>query len=161
MFLNLIVPLVSIFLWLYYAFTNDLDEILLYPPILLLIPYFFLVSKSRKIRVMKKLSPFETPITQGYIKQGYKQTFALLAEYDKGSYKLYFNGNKKSQKIVSVQKNLSFNTKQTKDPFECIQLQLEEELILYAPHKGATVWGQSEYAQNILDDMIANGVKTH
>ena len=161
MFLNLIVPLIFIFLWLNYAFTNDLDEILLYPPILLLIPYFFLVSKSRKIRVMKKLSTFETPITQGYIKQGYNQTFALLAEYDKGAYKLYFNGNKKPQKIISVQKYLSSNTKQTKDPFECIQLKLDKSLILYAPHKGPTVWGQAEYAQNILDDMIANGVETH
>ena len=42
-----------------------------------------------------------------------------------------------------------------------IQLQLEKELILYAPHKGATVWGQAEYAQNILDDIIANGLETH
>ena len=97
MFLNLIVPLVSIFLWLYYAFTNDLDEILLYPPILLLIPYFFLVTKIRSIRVMKRLSPFDTPITNGYIERGLNSTFAIIVERDKGSYRLYSNGNKKNR----------------------------------------------------------------
>ena len=33
------------------------------------------------------------------------------------------------------------------------------ELILCSNNKGATVWGQAEYAKNILDDMIANGVR--
>jgi len=110
---------------------------------------------------MKKLSSFETPITHGYIKRDFNQIFAIIAERDKGSYKLYSNGNEKNQRIVSVQSFLSKNTKDTKDPFVFIQLQLEKELILYAPHKGATVWGQAEYAQNILDNMIANGVETH
>ena len=72
------------------------------------------------------------------------------------------DGNKKNQSIVSVQSFLSENVKQySEDKFLYIQLQLEKELILYAPHKGATVWGQAEYAQNILDNMIANGVETH
>ena len=111
---------------------------------------------------MKKLSPLETLITHGYIEWGLKPTFAILVERDKGSYELYFNGNKKNQSIVSVQSFLSENVKQYgEDKFLYIQLQLEKELILYAPHKGATVWGQAEYAQNILDNMIANGVETH
>ena len=110
---------------------------------------------------MKKLSPFDTPITNGYIERGLNSTFAILAERDKGSYKLYYNGNKKKQRIVSVGSYLSENTKQSKDKLLYIQLQLEKELILYAPHKGATIWGQAKYAQNILDDMIANGVETH
>jgi hypothetical protein len=109
---------------------------------------------------MKKLSPFDTPITHGYTDRGLNSTFAIIAERDKGSYKLYYNGNKK-QGILSVQSFLSKNTKQSKDGLHYIQLQLENELILYAPHKGATVWGQAEYAKNILDDMIANGVETH
>ena len=161
MFLNFL-PIFLIVFWLYYGFTNDLDEILLYPPIFLLIPYFFLVTKIRSIRVMKKLSPLETLITHGYIERGLNPIFAILVERDKGSYELYFNGNKKNQSIVSVQSFLSENVKQySEDKFLYIQLQLEKELILYAPHKGATVWGQAEYAQNILDDMIANGVETH
>ena len=110
---------------------------------------------------MKKLSPFDTPITNGYIERGLNSTFAIIAERDKGSYKLYYNGNIKKQSILSVQSFLSKNTKQPKDRLYYIQLQLENELILYAPHKGATVWGQAEYAKNILDDMIANGVETH
>ena len=161
MILNFL-PIFLIGFWLYYGFTNDLDEILIIPPIFLLIPYFFLVSKIRSIRVMKKLSPFDTPITNGYIEQGLNPTFAILVERDKGSYELYFNGNKKNQSIVSVQSFLSENVKQySEDKFLYIQLQLEKELILYAPHKGATAWGQAEYAQNILDDMITNGVETH
>ena len=68
---------------------------------------------------------------------------------------------KKKQSIISVQSFLSKNTKNPKSSLLYIQLQLEKELILYAPHKGATVWGQADYAQNILDDMIANGVKTN
>ena len=160
MILNLL-PIFLIGFWLYYAFTNDLDEILLYPSILLLIPYFFLVSKIRSIRVMKKLSPFDTPITNGYIEQGWNPTFAIIAERDRGFYELYNNGNKKNQSIVSIQSYLSENTKNPKDRLLYIQLQLEKELISYAPCKGATRWGQAEYAQNILDNMIANGVETH
>ncbi|MDG1326122.1 MAG: hypothetical protein P8P49_10165 [Opitutales bacterium] len=110
---------------------------------------------------MKKLSPFETLITHGYIESGLNPIFAILVERDKGSYQLYFNGNKKNQSIVSVQSFLSENTKQSKDRALYIQIQLEKKLISYAPHKGATLWGQAEYAQNILDDMIANGVETH
>jgi hypothetical protein len=110
---------------------------------------------------MKKLSPFDTPITNGYIDRGLNSTFAIIAERDKGSYKLYYNGNKKKQSILSVQSFLSKNTKQSKDGLHYIQLQLENELILYAPHKGATVWGHAEYAKNILDNMMSNGVKTH
>ena len=87
--------------------------------------------------------------------------FAIIAERDKGAYKLYYNGNKKNQSIVSVRSYLSENTKQAKDKLLYIQLKLEKELISYAPYKGATIWGQAEYAQNILDDMIANGVETH
>jgi hypothetical protein len=110
---------------------------------------------------MKKLSPLETLITHGYIVQGLNPIFAILVERDKGSYLLYFNGNKKKQSIVSVQSFLSENTKQSRDRAFYIQIQLEKKLISYAPHKGATLWGQAEYAQNILDDMIANGVETH
>ena len=161
MFLTLILPIIFIVSWLTYVFKNDLYEIIYYLPIFLIIPYFFFVSKIRSIRIMKKLSSFETPITHGYIKRDFNQIFAIIAERDKGSYKLYSNGNEKNQRIVSVQSFLSKNTKDTKDPFVFIQLQLEKELILYAPHKGATVWGQAEYAQNILDNMIANGVETH
>ena len=160
MILNFL-PIFLIGFWLYYGFTNDLDEILIIPPIFLLIPYFFLVTKIRSIRVMKKLSPLETLITHGYIEQGLNPIFAILVERDKGSYLLYFNGNKKKQSIVSVQSFLSENTKQSRDRAFYIQIQLEKKLISYAPHKGATLWGQAEYAQNILDDMIANGVETH
>ena len=110
---------------------------------------------------MKKLSPLETLITHGYTEQGLNPIFAILVERDKGSYLLYFNGNKKKQSIVSVQSFLSENTKQSRDRAFYIQIQLEKKLISYAPHKGATLWGQAEYAQNILDDMIANGVETH
>ena len=87
--------------------------------------------------------------------------FAIIAERDKGAYKLYYNGNKKKQGNVSVRSYLTENTKQAKDNLLYIQLQLEKELISYAPYKGATMWGQAEYAQNILDDMITNGVETH
>ena len=160
MILNFL-PIFLIGFWLYYGFTNDLDEILIIPPIFLLIPYFFLVTKIRSIRVMKKLSPFDTPITNGHIERGLNSTFAIIAERDKGSYRLYYNGNKKKQSIVSVQSFLSENTKQSRDRAFYIQIQLEKKLISYAPHKGATLWGQAEYAQNILDDMIANGVETH
>ena len=110
---------------------------------------------------MKKLSPLETLITHGSIEGGLNPIFAIVAERNKGSYKLYFNGNKKSQSIVSVQSFLSENTKQSRDRAFYIQIQLEKKLISYAPHKGATLWGQEESAQNILDDMIANGVATH
>jgi hypothetical protein len=110
---------------------------------------------------LKKLSPFDTQITHGYVERGLNPNFAIIAERAKGSYKLYFNGNKKNQHILSVQSFLSMNTKQSKDISHYIQLQLEKELISYAPYKGATMWGQAEYAQNILDDMIANGVETH
>ena len=160
MILNFL-PIFLIVFWLYYGITNDLDEILLYPPIFLLIPYFFLVTKIRSIRVMKKLSPFDTPITNGHIERGLNSTFAIIAERDKGAYKLYYNGNKKNQGIVSVQSFLSENTKQAKDNLLYIQLKLEKELILYAPYKSATAWGQAEYARNILNAMITNGVKTH
>ena len=77
-------------------------EILYCLPVFLLIPYFFLLTKIRSIRVMKKLSPFDTPITNGYIERGLNSTFAIIAERDKGSYKLYYNGNKKKQSILSV-----------------------------------------------------------
>ena len=160
MILNLL-PICLLVFWFTYVFKNYEYEIIYCLPILLLFPYFFLVSKIRSIRVMKKLSPFDTPITNGYTEGGLNSTFAILAERDKGSYKLYYNGNKKKQRIVSVGSYLSENTKQSKDKLLYIQLQLEKELILYAPHKGATIWGQAEYAQNILDDMIANEVKTH
>ena len=160
MFLNFILPTTFIFSWVIYVFKNDPDEIIFYS-VFLLFPYLILVTKIRSIRVMKKLSPFDTPITNGYVERGLNTTFAIIAERDKGSYKLYFNGNKKSQSIVSVQSFLSMNTKQSKDISHYIQLQLEKELISYAPYKGATMWGQAEYAQNILDDMIANGVETH
>ena len=139
MILNFL-PIFLIGFWLYFGFTNDLDEILLYPPIFLLIPYFFLVTKIRSIRVMKKLSPFDTPITNGYINRGLNSTFAIIAERDKGAYKLYYNGNKKNQSIVSVRSYLSENTKQAKDKLLYIQLKLEKELISYAPYKGATMW---------------------
>ena len=160
MILNLL-PIFLLVLWFTYVFKNYEYEIIYCLPILLLIPYLFLVSKIRSIRVMKKLSPFDTPITNGYIERGLNPNFAIIAERAKGSYKLYFNGNKKNQHIVSVQSFLSMNTKQSKDISHYIQLQLEKELISYAPYKGATMWGQAEYAQNILDDMIANGVETH
>ena len=160
MILNFL-PIFLIGFWLYYGFTNDLDEILLFPPILLLIPYFFLVTKIRSIRVMKKLSPFDTPITNGHIERGLNSTFAIIAERGKGSYRLYYNGNKKKQSIVSVRSYLSKKNKKAKSNLLYIQLKLEKELISYAPYKGATIWGQAEYAQNILDDMIANGVETH
>ena len=160
MILNLL-PIFLLVLWFTYVFKNYEYEIIYCLPILLLFPYFFLVSKIRSIRVMKKLSPFDTPITNGYIERGLNPNFAIIAERAKGSYKLYFNGNKKNQHIVSVQSFLSMNTKQSKDISHYIQLQLEKELISYAPYKGATMWGQAEYAQNILDDMIANGVETH
>ena len=97
MFLNFILPTTFILSWLIYVFKNDLHEIIYYLPILLLIPYFFLVSKIRSIRVMKKLSPFETPITHGYIERDLNPLFAIIAQIDKGSYKLYFNGNKKTR----------------------------------------------------------------
>ena len=160
MILNLL-PFFLIVFWFTYVFKNYEFEIIYCLPVFLLIPYFFLLTKIRSIRVMKKLSPFDTPITNGYIERGLNSNFAIIAERDKGSYKLYYNGNKKKQSILSVQSFLSKNTKQPKDRLYYIQLQLENELILYAPHKGATVWGQAEYAKNILNDMIANGVKTH
>ena len=96
MILNFL-PIFLIGFWLYYGFTNDLDEILIIPPIFLLIPYFFLVTKIRSIRVMKKLSPFDTPITNGHIERGLNSTFAIIAERDKGKYRLYYNGNKKNR----------------------------------------------------------------
>ena len=160
MFLNFILPTTFIFSWVIYVFKNDPDEIIFYS-VFLLFPYLILVTKIRSIRVMKKLSPFETLITHGYIEGGLNPIFAIVAERNKGSYKLYFNGNKKSQSIVSVQSFLSENTKQSRDRAFYIQIQLEKKLISYAPHKGATLWGQEEYAQNILDDMIAKGVETH
>ena len=134
MILNFL-PIFLIGFWLYYGFTNDLDEILIIPPIFLLIPYFFLVTKIRSIRVMKKLSPFDTPITNGHIERGLNSTFAIIAERGKGSYRLYYNGNKKKQSIVSVRSYLSENTKQAKDNLLYIQLKLEKELISYAPYK--------------------------
>lgn len=160
MFLNFILPTTFIFSWLIYVLKNDPHEIIFYS-VFLLFPYLFLVTKIRSIRVMKKLSPFETLITHGYIESGLNPIFAILVERNKGSYQLYFNGNKKSQSIVSVQSFLSENTKKSKDRALYIQIQLEKKLISYAPHKGATLWGQAEYAQNILDDMTLNGVKTH
>tara|TARA_B110000003_G_scaffold271212_1_gene304991 strand:- start:380 stop:862 length:483 start_codon:yes stop_codon:yes gene_type:complete len=160
MFLNFILPTTFIFSWVIYVFKNDPDEIIFYS-VFLLFPYLILVTKIRGIRVMKKLSPLETLITHGSIEGGLNPIFAIVAERNKGSYKLYFNGNKKSQSIVSVQSFLSKNTKQSRDRAFYIQIQLEKKLISYAPHKGATLWGQEEYAQNILDDMIANGVETH
>ena len=160
MILNLL-PIFLLVFWFTYVFKNYEYEIIYCLPILLLIPYFFLVSKIRSIRVMKKLSPFDTPITNGHIERGLNSTFAIIAERDKGAYKLYYNGNKKNHSIVSVCSYLSENTKQAKDNLLYIQLKLEKELISYAPYKGATIWGQAEYAQNILDDMIANGVETH
>ena len=110
---------------------------------------------------MKKLSPFDTPITNGHIERGFNSTFAIIAERDKGAYKLYYNGNKKKQSIVSIRSYLSKNTKEAKNNLLYIQLKLEKELISYAQYKGATIWGQAEYAQNILDNMITNGVETH
>ena len=160
MILNLL-PIFLLVFWFTYVFKNYEYEAIYCLPVFLLVPYFFLVSKIRSIRVMKKLSPFYTPITHGYIERGLNPNFAIIAERVKGSYKLYYNGNKKNQSIVSVRSFLSENTKQSSDISHYIQLQLEKELISYAPHKGATNWGQAEYAQNILDDMIANGVKTH
>ena len=177
MILNFL-PIFLLVFWLYYGFTNDLDEILLYPPIFLLIPYFFLVSKIRSIWVMRKLSPFDTPITNGYIKRGLNPIFAILIEREKGSFSLHYNQNKKRVKIFSVKSSLyrnitkpkdlnsahsflSMNNKGYTDTSRYIQLQLEKELILYAPYKGATMWRQPEYAQNILDNMMSNGVKTH
>ena len=131
MILNLL-PIFLLVFWFTYVFKNYEFEIIYCLPILLLFPYCFLVSKIRSIRVMKKISPFDTPITNGYIERGLNPTFAVIAERDKGSYKLYYNGNKKKQSIVSVQSFLSENTKQSKDQLLYIQLQLEEELILYA-----------------------------
>ena len=160
MILNLL-PFFLIVFWFTYVFKNYEFEIIYCLPVFLLIPYFFLLTKIRSIRVMKKLSPFDTLITHGYTGQIFNSIFAIIVERDKGCFKLVFNGNKKSQEILSVQSFLSKNTKQPKNRLHYIQLQLENELILYAPHKGATVWGQAEYAKNILDDMIANGVKTH
>ena len=160
MILNLL-PIFLLVFWFTYVFKNYEYEIIYCLPILLLIPYFFLVSKIRSIRVMKKLSPFDTPITNGHIERGLNSIFAIIAERDKGAYKLYYNGNKKKQGNVSVRSYLTENTKQAKDNLLYIQLKLEKELILYAPYKSATAWGQEEYAQNILDDMIANGVETH
>ena len=160
MILNLL-PIFLLIFWFTYVFKNYEYEIIHCLPILLLFPYFFLVTKIRSTRVMKKLSPFETLITHGYIERGLFPIFAIIAERNKGSYQLYFNGNKKSQSIVSVQSFLSENTKQSEDRSLYIQIQLEKKLISYAPNKGATVWGQPEYAQNILDDMITNGVETH
>ena len=160
MFLNFILPTTFIFSLLIYVLKNDPHEIIFYS-VFLLFPYLFLITKIRSIRVMKKLSPLETLITHGYIDQGLNPIFAILVERDKGSYLLYFNGNKKKQSIVSVQSFLSENTKQSRDRAFYIQIQLEKKLISYAPHKGSTLWGQAEYAQNILDDMIANGVETH
>ena len=160
MILNLL-PFFLLVFWFTYVFKNYEFEIIYCLPVFLLIPYFFLLTKIRSIRVMKKLSPFDTPITNGYIDRGLNSTFATIAERDKGSYKLYYNGNKKKQSILSVQSFLSKNTKQSKDALHYIQLQLENELILHAPHKGATMWRQPEYAQNILDNMMSNGVKTH
>ena len=160
MILNLL-PIFLIVFWFTYVFKNYEYEIIYCLPVFLLIPYFFLVTKIRSIRVMKKLSPFDTPITNGHIERGLNSTFAIIAERDKGSYRLYYNGNKKKQSIVSVRSYLSENTKQAKDNLLYIQLKLEKELISYAPYKGATIWGQAEYAQNILDNMITNGVETH
>ena len=99
MFLNFILPTTFIFSWLIYVLKNDPHEIIFYS-VFLLFPYLFLVTKIRSIRVMKKLSPLETLITHGYIEQGLNPIFAILVERDKGSYLLYFNGNKKKQSIV-------------------------------------------------------------
>jgi len=101
MFLNFILPTTFIFSWVIYVFKNDPDEIIFYS-VFLLFPYLILVTKIRGIRVMKKLSPLETLITHGSIEGGLNPIFAIVAERNKGSYKLYFNGNKKSQSIVSV-----------------------------------------------------------
>ena len=178
MFLNLILPITSIFCWLIYLFKNDLHENIYFFPILLLVPYFFLVSKIRSIWIMRKLSPFDTPITNGYIKRGLNPIFAILVEREKGSFSLHYNQNKKTERIFSVKSSLhrnitkpkdlysphrflSMNNNDYTDTFGYIQLQLEKELILYAPYKGATMWRQPEYAQNILDNMMSNGVKTH
>ena len=178
MFLNLILPIFLIVSWLTYVFKNFEYEAIYCLPILLLIPYFFLILKIRSIWVMKKLSPFETPITNGYIKRGLNPIFAIIVEREKGSFSLHYNQNKKTEKLFSVKSSLhrnitkpkdlysahsffSMNNKDYTDTFRYIQLQLEKELILYAPYKGATMWGKSEYAQNILDDMITNGVETH
>ena len=102
MILNLL-PFFLIVFWFTYVFKNYEFEILYCLPVFLLSPYFFLLTKIRSIRVMKKLSPFDTPITNGYIERGLNSTFAIIAERDKGSYKLYYNGNKKKQSILSVQ----------------------------------------------------------
>ena len=96
MFLNFILPTTFIFSWLIYVLKNDPHEIIFYS-VFLLFPYLFLVTKIRSIRVMKKLSPLETLITHGYIEQGLNPIFAILVERDKGSYLLYFNGNKKNR----------------------------------------------------------------
>ena len=178
MFLNLILPITSIFSWFTYVFMNYQYENIYCFPILLLVPYFFLVSKIRSIWIMRKLSPFDTPITNGYIKRGLNPIFAILVEREKGSFNLHYNQNKKTERIVSVKSSLhrnitkpkdlysphsflSMNNKEYTDTSRYIQLQLEKELILYAPYKGATMWRQPEYAQNILDNMMSNGVKTH
>ena len=160
MILNLL-PIFLLVFWFTYVFKNYEYEDIHCLPILLLFPYFFLVTKIRSTRVMKKISPFDTPITNGHIERGLNSIFAIIAERDKGAYKLYYNGNKKKQGIVSVRSYLTENTKQAKDNLLYIQLKLEKELILYAPYKSATAWGQAEYARNILDTMITNGVKTH
>ena len=96
MILNLL-PFFLIVFWFTYVFKNYEFEILYCLPVFLLIPYFFLLTKIRSIRVMKKLSPFDTPITNGYVERGLNSTFAIIAERDKGSYKLYYNGNKKNR----------------------------------------------------------------
>jgi hypothetical protein len=127
---------------------------------------------------MRKLSPFDTPITNGYIKQGLNPIFAILVEREKGSFNLHYSQNKKTERIFSVKSSLhrnitkpkdlysphsflSMNNKEYTDTFHYIQFQLEKGLILYAPYKGATILRQPEYAQNILDNMMSNGLKTH
>ena len=112
MILNLL-PFFLLVFWFTYVFKNYEFEIIYCLPVFLLIPYFFLVTKIRSIRVMKKLSPFDTPITNGYIDRGLNSTFAIIAERDKGKYRLYYNGNKKNR--ASYQYEIIY-PKKTKKP---------------------------------------------
>ena len=150
MILNLL-PIFLLVFWLYYGFTNDLDEILLYPPIFLLIPYFFLVTKIRSIRVMKKFSPFDTPITNGHIERGLNPTFAIIAERDKGAYKLIFQWKqKKPEHRFSTKFFIRKYQTSQRQGLLYIQFQLEKELISYAPHKGATIVGTGRICSEYL-----------
>jgi len=138
------------------------DGLVLWIGLILLIGILFFgidrYHRWRSNRLVQSILPGETVVASGLVSENISdETPAILVRGFGNLYRVHIADSRGSQTVLSVSRELTRHVN-AKDLKEYMELSTDQGEVHFAPRKEFLVFGQSEYAQEVLNELLANGV---